>query len=128
MGHLEMSPGREQDSRLSVGWVDTSFSRGRRVKLPDRATRRLGAHLPDLELMVLLATSPRRLGRAGHVEFLLLLGDVGQDRTQALVLDDRGLVDLRPFVEGAIREIDPFVPEREPPVGVINHRDPLARQ
>src|SRR5260370_36654736 len=56
--------------------------------------------------MILLATSPRRLGRAGHVELLLLLGDVGQDRAQALVLDNRGLVDLRPFVEGAIREIE----------------------
>jgi hypothetical protein len=78
--------------------------------------------------MILLATSSRRLGRAGHVEFLLLLGDVGQDRAQALVLDNGCLVDLRPFVEGAIGEIDPFVPEREPSVGVVNHRDPLARQ
>src|SRR4029453_3356357 len=97
-----MSPGREQDSRLSGGWVDTSFSGGRRVKLPDRATRRPGVHLSDLEHMVLLATSPRRLGRAGHVQLLLLLGDVGQDRTQSLVLDDRGLVHLRPLVEGAV--------------------------
>src|SRR6266404_1005219 len=78
--------------------------------------------------MILLATSPRRLGRAGHVELLLLLGDVGQDRAQALVLDNRGLVDLRPFVEGAIREIDPIVPDRQSPVGVVNHRDSLARQ
>ena len=67
--------------------------------------------------MILLATSPRRLGRAGHVELLLLLGDVGQDRAQPLVLDNRSLVDLRPFVEGAIREIDPIVPDRQSPVG-----------
>jgi len=53
--------------------------------------------------MVLLAAPPRRLGRAGHVELFLLLGDVGQDRTQAFILDDRGLVDLRPLVEGARR-------------------------
>ena len=72
------------------------------MKLPDRVTRRPGAHLPELEHMVLLATSPRRLGRAGHVELLLLLGDVGQDRAQALVLDNRCLVHLRPFVEGAV--------------------------
>jgi hypothetical protein len=32
----------------------------------------------------------------------LLLGDVGQDWSQALVLDNRGLVHLRPFVKGAI--------------------------
>ena len=72
------------------------------MKLPGRATRRPGVHLSDLEHMVLLATSPRRFGRTGHVEFLLLLGNVSQDRTQALVLDDRGLVHLRPFVEGAV--------------------------
>src|SRR5258705_7671484 len=58
------------------------------------------SHLSDLEHVILLATSPRRLGRAGHVELLLLLGDVGQDRAQPLVLDNRCLVDLRPFVEG----------------------------
>ena len=48
------------------------------MKLPHRATRRPGVHLSDLEHVVLLATSPRRLGRTGHVELLLLLGDVGQ--------------------------------------------------
>src|ERR1700676_1242930 len=40
----------------------------------------------------LSSAPPRRLGRAGHVELLLLLGDVGQDRTQAFILDDRGNV------------------------------------
>jgi hypothetical protein len=45
---------------LWVG-VDICLSRGRRVKLPDRATRRPGVDLSDLEYMVLLATSPRRL-------------------------------------------------------------------
>ena len=39
------------------------------------ATRPGGVHLSDLEHMILLATSPRRLGRTGHVELLLLLGD-----------------------------------------------------
>ena len=54
------------------------------MKLPHRATRRPGVALSDLEHVVLLATSPRRLGRTGHVELLLLLGDVGQDRAEAL--------------------------------------------
>ena len=72
------------------------------MKLPHRATRRPGVALSDLEHVVLLATSPRRLGRTGHVELLLLLGDVGQDRTQALVLDNRGRVHLWPLVEGAV--------------------------
>ena len=70
--------------------------------------------------MILLATSPRRLGRAGHVELLLLLGDVGQDRAQALVLDNRCLVHLWPFVEGAIGQINAVISDRQPPVGVIN--------
>src|SRR5260370_32630643 len=59
--------------------------------------------------MILLATSPRRLGRAGQVELLLLLADVGQDRAQPLVLDNRCLVHLRPFVERALAQIDPIV-------------------
>ncbi len=84
---------------LWVG-VDICFSRGRRVKLPDRATRRPGVHLSDLEHVVLLATPARCFGRAGHVELLLLLGNVSQDRTQALVLDNRGLVDLLRSVGG----------------------------
>src|SRR5258707_5419023 len=109
---------------LWVG-VDTCFSRGRRVKLPDRVTRRPGVHLSDLEHMVLLAAPARRLGRAGQVELLLLLGDVGQDRAQALVLDNRCLVHLWPFVEGAIGQIDAVVSDRQSPVGVVNHRDPL---
>jgi hypothetical protein len=66
------------------------------------ATRRPGVHLSDLEHMILLAASPRRLGRTGHVELLLLLGDIGQDRAQALVLDNRCLIHLRPLVEGAV--------------------------
>src|ERR1700682_4955345 len=45
------------------------------------------AWLSDLEHMVLLAAPARRLGRTGHVELLLLLGDVGQDRAQARVDD-----------------------------------------
>src|SRR5258705_13764814 len=43
---------------LWVG-VDTCFSRGRRMKLPDRATRRPGVHLSDLEHMILhVAAAP----------------------------------------------------------------------
>src|SRR3979411_2756829 len=78
--------------------------------------------------MVLLAAPARRLGRARHVELLLLLGNVSQDRTQALVLDDRGLVHLLPFVEGAVGQVDAIVPDHQPPVGVINHRAPVRRQ
>jgi hypothetical protein len=61
-----------------------------------------GRYLSDLEHVVLLASSPRRPGRTGHVELLLLLGDIGQDRPQSFVLDDGGLVDLRALVESAV--------------------------
>jgi hypothetical protein len=54
--------------------------------------------------VIALATSPRCLGRPRHVQLLLLLGDVGKHRTKALVLDDVSLIDLRPLVEGPIRE------------------------
>src|SRR5262245_23505210 len=60
--------------------------------------------LSDLEHVIALATSPRCLGRPRHVQLLLLLGDVGKHRTKALVLDDGSLIDLRPLVEGPIRE------------------------
>jgi hypothetical protein len=63
---------------------------------------RMPIRLSDPEHVVLLATSLRRLGRTRHVELLLLLGDIGQDGAQVLVLDKRGLVYLQPFVEGAV--------------------------
>ena len=88
------------------------------MKLADRATRRPGVHLSDLEHVVLLATPARCLGRSGHVEFLLLLGNVGQDRTETLVLDNRSLVDLLPLVEGAVGQIDAVVPNRQSPIRV----------
>src|SRR5262245_12110764 len=61
--------------------------------------------LSDLEHVIALATSPRCLGRPRHVQLLLLLDDVGKHRTKALVLDDGSLIDLRPLVEGPIREV-----------------------
>lgn len=72
--------------------------------------------------MVLLAATAWRLGRAGHVELLLLLGNVGQNRTEPLVLNDRRLVDLRPFVEGAVGQIDAIVPDRKPSIRSISVR------
>jgi hypothetical protein len=125
-----MSLGGEQDSRLSVGWgLISLLERAAREAFALRnAPPGWSSDLSDLEHMVLLAPPARRLGGAGHVELLLLFGNVSQDRTQALVLDDRGLVHLRPLVEGALGQVDAVVPDRQPPVGVINHRDPFARQ
>src|SRR4029453_8800318 len=57
------------------------------------------------------------LGRPRHVQLLLLLGDVGKHRTKALVLDDGSLIDLRPLVEGFIREVHAIVPDRKSAIG-----------
>ena len=58
--------------------------------------------LADLEHVVVLTAPARCFGRAGHVELLLLFGNMGQDRTKSFVLDNRRLVDLRPFVESTV--------------------------
>lgn len=55
-----------------------------------------------LEQVSRLPTPARGFGRPRHVQFLLLLGDVGQHRTQAFVFDNGSLVDLRSLVEGPI--------------------------
>src|SRR5262245_61120814 len=72
--------------------------------------------------------SPRCLGRPRHVQLLLLLGDVGKHRTKALVLDDGSLIDLRPLVEGPIREVHAIVPDRKSAIRIIEDHDPLAGQ
>src|SRR5262245_871485 len=84
--------------------------------------------LSDLEHVIALATSPRCLGRPRHVQLLLLLGDVGKHRTKALVLDDGSLIDLRPLVEGPIREVHAIVSDRKSAIRIIEDHDPLAGQ
>src|SRR5262245_37972849 len=84
--------------------------------------------LSDLEHVIALATSPRCLGRPRHGQLLLLLGDVGKHRTKALVLDDGSLIDLRPLVEGPIREVHAIVPDRKSAIRIIEDHDPLAGQ
>jgi hypothetical protein len=82
--------------------------------------------LADLKYVVLLAAPARRLGPAGHVELLLLFSNVGEDRAQAVVLDNRSLVDLRTLIESAVLQIDAVVPDRQPPVGIVDHGDPAC--
>ena len=56
----------------------------------------------------------------------LLLADKGKRGAELFVLDNRGLLDLANFVEGAIRQFDPAVADCQPAVGIINNRDPFA--
>ena len=56
----------------------------------------------------------------------LLVADEGERGAKLFVLDNRGLRDLAKFVEGAIRQLDAAVTDREPAVGIIDDRYPLA--
>lgn len=48
---------------------------------------------------------------------LLLFDNVGQNRTETFVLNNRSLVDLRALVEGAVGQIEAVVPDGQPPSG-----------
>src|SRR5579862_2017730 len=86
---------------VEFSWLERAAREASKIAQRDAP----GAHLSDLEHVVLLATSPRGFGRTGDVELFLLLGDVGQNWSQPLVLDDRGLVHLRALVESAVGQI-----------------------
>ena len=61
-------------------------------------------------MAVQLTSSARRFLGAGFVALFLPLGDIGQSRVQSFVLDDRGLIHLLQFVEGAIGQVAAFMP------------------
>ena len=73
--------------------------------------------LSDFEHVICLATTPGGLGRTGHIKFFLLLGNVGQNRTEPFVLNDRRLIDPRPFIKSPIGQIDAVMPDCQPAIG-----------
>src|SRR5450759_1374606 len=56
----------------------------------------------------------------------LLLADDGESGAEPLVLDNRALRDLAQLVEGAVGQLHTFVTDRQPAVGMIDHRHPFA--
>src|SRR3954467_5830524 len=68
----------------------------------------------------------RCLLAAGFGPRNLLLADNGENGAEPLVLDNLGLRDLPQFVEGAVRQLDTFVADRQPAIGIIEHAHPLA--
>src|SRR3954462_9266296 len=56
----------------------------------------------------------------------LLLADNGENGAKPLVLDNLGLRDLPQLVEGTVSQLDTFVADRQPAIGIIEHADPLA--
>ena len=56
----------------------------------------------------------------------LLVADHCQYRAQPLVLDNRSLIDLSDLIEGAVGQLNTLVADRQPAVGIVDHRDPLA--
>src|SRR5271168_5023033 len=55
----------------------------------------------------------------------LLLADEGERGAEPLVLDNRRLRDMAQRVEGAVGELDTVVADRQPAVGVVDHRHRL---
>src|SRR3954454_10746053 len=75
---------------------------------------------------IALIASARCLLAAGFGPRNLLLADNGEHGAEPLVLDNLGLRDLPQFVEGAVRQLDTFVADRQPAIGIIEHAHPLA--
>ena len=73
-------------------------------------------------MLIAPARSAATLGLATQ----LLLSDEGKRGTELFVLDNRGLGDLTQLVEGAVDQLDALVTDRQPPIGVVDHADPLA--
>ena len=62
---------------------------------------------------VSLTTSPRSALAAVHVQLFLALSDVGQHRTEPLVLDNGCLVDPLQPVKGAVGQVDAVMADRQ---------------
>src|SRR5450759_5098801 len=89
--------------------------------------RLVGKISADLEqTSVALIAAAWRLRATRLRPFDLLLADDGESGAEPLVLDNRALRDLAQLGEGAIGQLDALVADRQPPVGMIDHADPLA--
>src|SRR6478736_1361810 len=77
---------------------------------------------------IALIASARRLLAAGFGPRNLLLADNGENRAEPLVLDNLGLRDLPQLVKGAVSQLDTFVADRQPAIGIIEHGHPLANR
>src|SRR4051794_24780562 len=75
---------------------------------------------------IALIASARGLLAAGFRPYNLLLADNGENGAEPLVLDNLGLRDLPQLVEGAVSQLDTFVADRQPAIGIIEHGYPLA--
>src|SRR3954449_1805953 len=75
---------------------------------------------------IALIASTRCLLAAGFGPRNLLLADNGKNGAEPLVLNNLGLRDLPQFVEGAVSQLDTFVADRQPAIGIIEHVHPLA--
>src|SRR3954469_22052201 len=75
---------------------------------------------------IALIASARCLLTAGFGPCNLLLADNGENGAEPLILDNLGLRDLPQLVEGAVRQLDTFVADRQPAIGIIEHALPLA--
>src|SRR4051812_32733634 len=75
---------------------------------------------------IALIASARCLLAAGFGPRNLLLADNGENGAEPLVLDNLGLRDLPQLVESAVSQLDTFVADRQPAIGIIKHAHPLT--
>src|SRR3954471_8052651 len=75
---------------------------------------------------IALIASARCLLAAGFGPRNLLLADNGEHGAEPLVLDNLALRALPQLVEGAVSQLDTFVADRQPAIGIIKHAHPLT--
>ena len=86
----------------------------------------VGSGSADLEHVADLPLATRCGLAASFCTFDLPLADVPEDGTEVFVLDNGSLRNLPQFVEGAVRQLDTVVADRQPAIGIIEYSHPLA--
>src|SRR5271169_3397808 len=76
--------------------------------------------------VVLIAAARGAIAAMLRLATQLLRADEGERGTELFVLDDRGLRDLANFIKGPIRQLDALIADRQPAVGMVHYRHPLA--
>src|ERR1019366_6721429 len=117
------------EAQRPTGARRTRPRRGTRFFLPSARQRdRLveEGNSADLEQTRVALIASARSAATFRPSTQLLLADNGESGAEALVLNNGALRDLAQLVEGAVGQLHTFVADRQPAIGMIDHRDPLA--
>src|SRR3954471_7271141 len=80
----------------------------------------------ELDCSVILVPCPRTMPESEFLFRCYQNPDNGEKGPEPLILDNLGLRDLPQLVEGAVSQLDTFVADRQPAIGIIKHAHPLA--